>query len=118
MDALPKVRLKEGWFDMGKSATAYAPADWTPEKGAEAIAKLQGEKTTLKNMVPKLFVEGMTKFDKQQREQKSLNDMLGSLNYKRLDDDEDKKVGMKKGGKVSSASARADGIAIRGKTRA
>jgi len=108
----------ERWSDMGKSATVSAPADWTPEKGAEAIAKLQGEKTTLKNMVPKLFVEGMAKFDKQQREQKSLNDMLGSLNYKRLDDEEDKKVGMKKGGKVSSASARADGIAIRGKTRA
>ena len=30
----------------------------------------------------------------------------------------DKDVGMKKGGKVSSASKRADGIAIRGKTRA
>jgi hypothetical protein len=29
-----------------------------------------------------------------------------------------KKYGMKKGGKVKSASARADGIAIRGKTRA
>ena len=28
------------------------------------------------------------------------------------------KIGMKKGGKVSSASKRADGIAIRGKTRA
>ncbi len=51
---------------MGKSATAYAPADWTPEKGAEAIAKLQGEKTTLKNMLPKIVAEGMTKFDKQQ----------------------------------------------------
>ena len=102
---------------MGKSATAYAPADWTPEKGAEAIAKLQGEKTTLKNMLPKIVAEGMTKFDKQQREQKSLNDTLSKLNYSRLDEDEDKKVGMKKGGKVSSASKRADGCATKGKTR-
>jgi len=102
---------------MGKSATVSAPADWTPEKGAEAIAKLQGEKTTYKNMLPKLFAESMTKFDKQQKEQKSLNDMLSSLNYKRLDDEEEKKVGMKKGGKVSSASKRADGCATKGKTR-
>ena len=47
---------------------------------------------------------------------------VGSL-YKRLtasDIEEEKKskTGMKKGGKVSSASKRADGIAIRGKTRA
>jgi hypothetical protein len=30
----------------------------------------------------------------------------------------EQEMGMKKGGKVKSASARADGIAIRGKTRA
>ena len=47
---------------------------------------------------------------------------VGSL-YKRLtaadiEEENKAKMGMKKGGKVSSASARADGIAIRGKTRA
>ena len=53
---------------------------------------------------------------------KSATPDVGGL-YKRLtktDIEEEKKnkMGMKKGGKVSSASARADGIAIRGKTRA
>jgi len=104
---------------MGKSATVSAPADWTPKKGAEAIAKLQGEKTTFKNMLPKLFAESMTKFDKQQKEQKSLNDTLSNLNYKRLDGEDVEEMGLKKGGKVKapSASKRADGCAQRGKTR-
>ena len=53
---------------------------------------------------------------------KSATPDVGGL-YKRLtktDIEEEKKnkMGMKKGGKVSSASARSDGIAIRGKTRA
>jgi hypothetical protein len=53
---------------------------------------------------------------------KSATPDVGGL-YKRLtasdiEEEKKKKVGMKKGGKVSSASARADGIAIRGKTRA
>jgi hypothetical protein len=53
---------------------------------------------------------------------KSASSEVGSM-YKRLtasdiEEDKKKKIGMKKGGKVSSASKRADGIAIRGKTRA
>lgn len=52
----------------------------------------------------------------------------GTLDESTLDDSQKKllaqqkaqagKAGMKKGGKVSSASKRADGCAIRGKTRA
>jgi hypothetical protein len=61
--------------------------------------------------------------------------LVGNLAYNKIEDREEKKrreaeiaaaggapavpqPGMKKGGKVSSASKRADGIAIRGKTRA
>lgn len=45
-----------------------------------------------------------------------------STNYSRLtasdiEEEEKKKMGMKKGGKVSSASKRADGVATKGKTR-
>jgi hypothetical protein len=52
---------------------------------------------------------------------KSTTSDVGSM-YKRLtasdiEEEKKKKVGMKKGGKVSSASKRADGIATKGKTR-
>ena len=43
-----------------------------------------------------------------------------STNYNRLtasDIEEEEKMGMKHGGKVSSASKRADGVATKGKTR-
>jgi hypothetical protein len=59
--------------------------------------------------------------DKQTTPSTSSSPDIGSL-YKRLtaaDIEEEKKskMGMKKGGKVSSASKRADGIATKGKTR-
>ena len=52
---------------------------------------------------------------------KSTTSDVGGM-YKRLtasdiEEEKKKKVGMKKGGKVSSASKRADGIVIKGKTR-
>ena len=52
---------------------------------------------------------------------KSATPDVGGL-YKRLtgsdiEEEKKKKIGMKKGGKVSSASKRADGIATKGKTR-
>ena len=52
---------------------------------------------------------------------KSASSEVGSL-YKRLaasdiEEEKKKKIGMKKGGKVSSASKRADGCATKGKTR-
>ncbi len=55
---------------------------------------------------------------KKMAERASLADTLGQANFRRLDEEDVKEMGLKKGGKVSSASKRADGIAIRGKTRA
>ena len=44
--------------------------------------------------------------------------IVGNLAANKLEDDEKKKTsGMKKGGKVSSASKRADGCAVKGKTK-
>ena len=57
------------------------------------------------------------RFKKQQAERASLHDTLGKSNFKRLDEEDVRELGLKKGGKVSSASKRADGIASRGKTR-
>jgi hypothetical protein len=54
---------------------------------------------------------------KQQAERASLHDTLGKSNFKRLDEEDVRELGLKKGGKVSSASKRADGIATKGKTR-
>ena len=68
------------------------------------------------------FLKSIAKVAEAVPSAKSTNPDVGGL-YKRLtasdiEEEKKKKVGMKKGGKVSSASARADGIAIRGKTRA
>jgi len=45
-------------------------------------------------------------------------DLASRVGQKNMPKSYDEEKGMKKGGKVSSASKRADGIAIRGKTRA
>ncbi len=58
------------------------------------------------------------KFAKQKTERASLHDALGQANFKRLDEEDVKEMGLKKGGVVkSSASKRADGCATKGKTR-
>ena len=55
---------------------------------------------------------------KQQAERASLRDTLSQANFRRLDEEDVKEMGLKKGGVVkSSASKRADGIATKGKTR-
>jgi hypothetical protein len=54
---------------------------------------------------------------KQQAERASLRDTLSQANFRRLDEEDVKEMGLKKGGKVSSASKRADGCATKGKTR-
>ena len=54
---------------------------------------------------------------KQQAERASLRDALSQANFRRLDEEDVKEMGLKKGGKVSSASKRADGCATKGKTR-
>jgi hypothetical protein len=53
-----------------------------------------------------------------QAERNMVNEALASAKFKRLDEEDVRRMGLKKGGKVSSASKRADGCAIRGKTRA
>jgi hypothetical protein len=58
------------------------------------------------------------KFAKQQAERASLHDALSQANFRRLDEEDVKEMGLKKGGVVkSSASKRADGCATKGKTR-
>jgi hypothetical protein len=58
------------------------------------------------------------KFAKQQAERASLRDTLSQANFRRLDEEDVKEMGLKKGGVVkSSASKRADGCATKGKTR-
>jgi hypothetical protein len=55
---------------------------------------------------------------KQQAERASLRDALSQANFRRLDEEDVKEMGLKKGGVVkSSASKRADGCATKGKTR-
>ena len=55
---------------------------------------------------------------KQQAERASLRDALSQSNFRRLDEEDVKEMGLKKGGVVkSSASKRADGCATKGKTR-
>jgi hypothetical protein len=54
---------------------------------------------------------------KKMAEHALLSDTLGQTNFKRLDEEDVRELGLKKGGKVSSASKRADGCAARGKTR-
>ena len=63
--------------------------------------KIVDEVTTRNALVPKALIPAKDMYD-----------------AKRLSDPAYKDAGYKKGGKVSSASKRADGIAIRGKTRA
>jgi heme oxygenase len=53
-----------------------------------------------------------------QAERNMVNEALASANFKRLDEEDVRRMGLKKGGMVkSSASKRADGIAIKGKTK-
>jgi len=55
---------------------------------------------------------------KQKAERASLHDTLSQTNFRRLDEEDVKEMGLKKGGVVkSSASKRADGCATKGKTR-
>jgi hypothetical protein len=98
MGVLNVVKLAEGWFDMGrKSETVTAEPGAAPSGGSGMMGRL------MSNM------------------QSAGVDMTGGA----APDEETKQrlreMGIevyKKGGKVKSASARADGCAIRGKTRA
>jgi hypothetical protein len=89
------ARLKEGWFDM-----ALIPALLSGKMGKENRGFGLG-------LIPGLLYKDQYKDKEEERraqEQAAAEQAAAQ--------------GMKKGGKVKSASARADGIAIRGKTRA
>ena len=109
---------------MAKTATVYAPADWTPEKGAQARADLAKAPTTLNNYVAKGVANALDK----EEAKKAVADSLGQMQFKNMtaddiyrygigmpDEDEARRsTGMKKCGRVKSI----DCIALRGKTRA
>jgi hypothetical protein len=92
------------------------------ETKPEALKKVESKVTALIKNAPtddssSGFKNVADRFKKQQAERASLHDTLGQTNFKRLDEDDVRELGLKKGGKVSSASKRADGCAARGKTR-
>ena len=114
---------------MAKTATVTASADWTPEKGAQAMADLEKAPSSFANLIAKGVAKAFTdknvadSLEKMRFDPMTVNDV-----YKYgigMPDDETRRIaaGMKRGGKVkaktkmSSASKRADGIAQRGKTR-
>jgi len=98
MVVLPKARLAEGWCEMGmKSGTVEAQPGGGSSGGSGAMGSLLS-----KMQSAGVDMTGGTAPDEGIK--KKLREM-GIEVYK-------------KGGKVKSASARADGCAIRGKTRA
>jgi hypothetical protein len=92
------------------------------ETKPEALKKVESKVTALIKNAPTddsssgfKNVSGIAK--KKMAERALLSDTLGQTNFKRLDEEDVRELGLKKGGKVSSASKRADGIAARGKTK-
>ena len=65
-------------------------------------------------IIPRMLVK---EYDRQKDKMSGLEDENAALRAQ-IEGAQSAAPGMKKGGKVKSASARADGIAIRGKTRA
>jgi hypothetical protein len=72
---------------------------------------------SIKKLIPKVSSMIFAKKNAATRERASLRDALSQANFSRLDEEDVKEMGLKKGGKVSSASKRADGCATKGKTR-
>ncbi len=73
---------------------------------------------SIKNLIPKVSSMIFAKKNAATRERASLRDALSQANFSRLDEEDVKEMGLKKGGVVkSSASKRADGCATKGKTR-
>ena len=89
---LLKVKLAEGWCEMAV---------------LRDIAKNLG-------IIPRLLAR------RDEKQSNELDRLMGENEALRgqMEGAQGAPTGMKKGGKVKSASARADGIAIRGKTRA
>jgi len=102
MDVQLKVKLAEGWCEMGLKMHDISPvAAMISGKGGMGKAMRQG----FGGIAPMMIARSGYKDEEEERQAQEQERAAA-------------KGGMKKGGKVSSASKRADGIAIRGKTRA
>jgi len=103
MDVQPKAKLAEGWCEMGfRKLKDLIPTLRTLKDNN--LDSSSGFKRIVKALTPK---------------PNSSSPDTGGF-FKRLttaDIEAENKTSMKKGGKVSSASKRADGIATKGKTR-
>ena len=114
----PKVKLAERWCDMAFTPIVKDVVNRLASKLSDVVknAPTNNSSSGFKK------VSDIAKVAEAVPSVKSATSDVGGL-YKRLtktdiEEEQKNKMGMKKGGKVSSASARADGIAIRGKTRA
>ena len=122
MAVLKKAILKEGWFDMGlkkiaKSGMLGIPAALV----ADNPKLLQGMGLVGNVAYNKIENREADKELARQQEEKQAQQAQQAMALKRAAVQQtlaSEPTPMKKGGKVSSASKRADGCAIRGKTRA
>jgi len=107
-----------------REAKAQAQKEATAQKAYKIAAKDYERELTLDPEDTNPFGYGVRKFaDKAGDKFRSVGKFFGSNKMTSLDDEAQMQArkdvkGYKAGGKVSSASKRADGIAIRGKTRA
>ena len=120
MVALPKAKLAEGWCDMGFFRTARLSSKIAP-KVSDVVKDVVKNAPADDSSSGFRLVKDVAKAAEAVPSAKSASSEVGGM-YKRLtasDIEEEKKskMGMKKGGKVSSASKRADGCAQKGKTR-
>ena len=107
MVALPKVKLAEGWCEMGLKMHDISPlAAMISGKGGMGKAMRQGFGGIAPMMIARSGYENEEE-ERQAQEQAAMEQAAAA------------EGGMKKGGrvKVSSASKRADGCATKGKTR-
>ena len=117
---LPKARLAEKWCDMAGPIIGLALKEALKKAGTK-FSKFGNEEPVALGgmMLGPPIVAGYAGLKSDERKSKEYQKERENKKQKQYEE-QDKQEGreMKKGGKVSSASARADGIAIRGKTRA
>jgi hypothetical protein len=113
MVLLNVVRLREGWFDMGLKMEDISPlAAMISGKGGMGKAMRQG----FGGIAPMMIARSGYKDEEEERraqEQAAAEQAAAEGGMKKGG----KVKKMAKGGSVGSASKRADGIAIKGKTR-
>jgi hypothetical protein len=97
-----KVKLKEGRFNMGYDFLKQGSDNLKGIGFGAAVPEMRDR------------VLGAVSGDKDKEQEEKMKQMQAQIDAS----NKSKAPGMKRGGKVSSASARADGCCIRGKTRA